>query len=251
MSSLKRALAQPVSTPTPAAVASTFSAGSTPSAPTLTGTGQRAETNVIYARKFLQSKDKPQTIGDIILHLSLQNYPAEHQKELKRLLMLDGKVNYDAKTETFTFRPLHNIRNADQLLAHLQAQKNAKGLSVKELKDGWPDAETAINDLEDRNLLLVIRNKKNKDPRMVWPNDPSLVAPIDEEFKTLWEKIELPDAEHVLKTLEEKGLTPAGRSNMTVKKAVKVEKKKKKRRTGKVTNDHMMPVLKDYSYMKK
>ena len=217
----------------------------------MTGVGTRAETQVYFARQFLKSRDKPQTIGDIILHLSLQHTPPEHQKELKRLLTLDGKINYNPKTELFTFRPLHDIRNADQLLAHLQAQKTAKGLSVKELKDGWPDAEAAIDDLEAKGQLLVIRNKKTKDPRMVWPNDPTLIAPIDDEFKKLWDEIELPDNEKVLKILEENKLTPAGRSNVTVKKVTKVNKKKVRRRQGKTTNTHIAGILRDYSGLKK
>ncbi|KKY23594.1 putative transcription initiation factor beta [Phaeomoniella chlamydospora] len=249
MSSFKRTLAQPVLTPTPVPVPSQ---GSILSQPSDTGTGLRAETQVVYAIKYLKSKgDQPQKIGDIILYLSIQNTSDEHQREFKRKLIQNSKVNYDPKTETFTFRPLHDIRNADQLLAYLQAQKTAKGISVRELKDGWEDVETTINDLEDKGQLLVIRNKKNNDPRTVWPNDPTLIAPIDEEFRKLWDGIVLPDKETVVKILEEHHLTPAGRSNVTVKRPVKVEKKAKKRRQGKTTNTHMVGILRDYSHLKK
>ena len=251
MSSFKRQMASAVSTPVPAA-ATQLSSTAIASQPSDTGAGLRVETQVIYAVGYLKQKgDQPQTIGDIILYLSLQHTTDEHKREFKRKLIQNSKVNYSPRTETFTFRPLHNIRSADQLLAHLQAQKTAKGLSVRELKDGWEDVETTINDLEDKGKLLVIRNKKNNDPRTVWPNDPTLIAPIDDDFKKLWDEIILPDNEQLVRTLEENKLTPAGRSTVTVKKAAKTEKKKTKRRQGKTTNTHIAAILRDYSHLKK
>ena len=213
-------------------------------------------TQVTYAIEYLKSKGTPQTLTDLISYLSLQNRENDYKRTIGTILKNHEKVNYDSRNDggesTFSFRPAHNIRSAEQLLRHLQSQPTAQGLSARELKDGWPGAEAAIDELEDQAKLLVIRNKKDNHVKMVWPNDPTLKFGVEEEFQSMWHKIRLPEPGALADELEREGLTPANKSRSVNLKPKKQEKKTKKpRKGGKTTNVHMIGVLRDYSHLKK
>ena len=162
-------------------------------------------------------------------------------------MKIDGR-----EKDLFSFRPIHNIRSADGLLRYLQSQPTAQALSVKDLKDGWHGALDAIDNLEKQGRLSVTRHKKDDSARFVWPNDPSLFFPIDQEFRKIWQKIKLPEPAVLADELEREGLTPANKSRSVKMKPVKQEKKTKRaRKGGKTTNTHMAGVLRDYSHLKK
>ncbi|KAI5284671.1 hypothetical protein KEM52_002800, partial [Ascosphaera acerosa] len=169
-------------------------------------------------------------------------------------LQTHPKITYDPHGAggegTLAFKPPHNIRSADDLLAALHKQPTGNGLSVAALREGWPDAVTEINRLEKEGRLLVTRNKKEDFPKMVWPNDPTLIAYFDPEFKAIWEKVKIPDAETVVEELEKAGITPTNKSKVVKAKPTMERKKTKRtRRGGKVTNTHMAGVLRDYSHL--
>ena len=226
------------------------------SQPQDTGTGRNIMTQVTYAIEYLKNKNSPQTLSDIISYLSVQHRGKEFRRVLNTILTDHDKVEYERKDDggegTFRFRPVHNIRSKETLLGHLQSRQSAQGLSVKELRDGWPGVEAAIDDLELEDKLLVTRNKKDNHARMLWLNDPSLSYEIDPEFQAIWQKIKLPEPKGLADELEKAGLTPANKSR-NAKKLVKQETKKPKkpRRGGKTTNTHMAGVLRDYSHLKK
>ncbi|MCJ1253347.1 Transcription initiation factor IIE subunit beta [Lignoscripta atroalba] len=224
------------------------------SQPADTGTGKNIMTQVTYAVEYLKSKGTPQTLTDLLSYLSLQYREDDYKRTIGTILRNHEKVDYDRNggEGTFSFRPIHNIRSGDQLLAHLQAQPTAQGLNVRELRDGWPGAEEAIRKLEGLGKLLVTRNKKDDHAKMVWPNDPSLAVHIDDEFKSMWHKIRLPEAGVLADELEREGLTPTNKSrSLKAKPKVQEKKTKKPRKSGKTTNVHMMGVLRDYSHLKK
>ncbi|EEQ30468.1 transcription factor TFIIE beta subunit, TFIIEB, Tfa2 [Microsporum canis] len=254
------------STPQPATTAST-PAAQTPrrhdadivySQPANTGTGRDIMTQVIFAIEHMKGKNVPLKFADIESYLSLsrQGHDMGYIHALRRILQSHDKVQYDpagANGEgTFQFRPPHNIRSADQLLQHLQSQKTAQGMSVRELREGWPNIVETINSLEKEGKLLVTRNKKDNHPKMIWANDPSLTQKFDPEFCQIWEKVKIPDHQTVMEELEKAGITPTSK-HKAAKARPKVEQKKvkKARRSGKTTNTHMTGILRDYSHLKK
>ena len=226
------------------------------SQPKDTGTGSHIITQVTYALEKLKEKDIPWTWQRLGEYLSLHGRDKGYGQALKTILMKHEKVNYERidgkEKDLFSFRPIHNIRSADELLRYLQSQPTAQALSVKDLKDGWHGALDAIDNLEKQGKLSVTRHKKDDSARFVWPNDPSLFFSIDEEFKTMWQKIKLPEPGALADELEREGLTPANKSRSVKAKPVKQEKKTKRaRKGGKTTNTHMAGVLRDYSHLKK
>lgn len=228
------------------------------SQPADTGSGREVMTQVVYAIDYLKSKDRPISFTDIWNYLSIPANQQQHRQVLRRALMEHPKVDYDPKGldgqhPSFRFRPIHNVRSADDLKAYLQRQYTAQGISVKELKEGWPDAIPEIERLESRGELLVVRQKKDNIPKMVWPNDPSLDQRIDQDFKDYWSKISLPANPGELRAeLEKAGLTPTSQVKEVIKVSGGKDKKKRtSRKVGRSTNTHMVGILKDYSQMKK
>jgi transcription initiation factor TFIIE subunit beta len=228
------------------------------SQPANTGTGREIMTQVLFAVEHMKAKNVPLKFGDIVSYLSLQHRARDqgYLNLLRNILQVHEKVKYDPEGAggegTFSFRPPHNIRSAEQLLQKLQAQTNAGGMSVRELREGWPDVELTINRLEQEGKLLVTRNKKDNHAKMVWANDPSLMQQFDQEFRQIWDKIKVPDQRKVTEELEKAGITPTSK-NKVIKPRPKIEQKKvkKPRRSGKTTNIHMMGVLRDYSHLKR
>lgn len=228
------------------------------SQPANTGTGKDIMTQVLFAIEHMKNKGVPLKFSDIVSYLSLQQRANDqgYIQALRSILQVHEKVEYDpkgAKGEgTFCFRPPHNVRSPEQLLQKLQSQSTGAGMSVRELREGWPTVEDAINKLEAEGKLLVTRNKKDNHAKMVWINDPSLTQHFDEEFRNIWEKIKVPDQQAVKEELEKAGITPTSK-NKVVKPRPRVDQKKPKkpRRSGKTTNTHMMGVLRDYSHLKR
>lgn len=228
------------------------------SQPANTGTGKDIMTQVLFAIEHMKSKGVPLKFADIVSYLSLQHRANDpgYVQALRRILQKHEKVDFDPSGAggegTFAFRPPHNVRNPEQLLRKLQSQTTATGMSVRELREGWPNVEDAINQMEKEGKLLVTRNKKDDHAKMIWANDPSLIEHFDEEFKQIWEKIKIPDPQAVKEALDKAGIVPTNK-NKVVKPRVKVEAKKTKkpRRSGKTTNTHMMGILRDYSHLKR
>ena len=226
------------------------------SQPANTGTGKNIMTQVTYAIEYLKTKGTPQTLNDLLSYLSIQYRDEEYQRTVGSILRNHDKVIYDANANggmgSFSFRPVHDIRSGDSLLRSLQSQPTAKGLVVRDLRDGWPDAEEAIDQLESEGKLLVTRNKKDNHAKKVWPDDPSLLISIDDEFKAIWHKIKLPDPGALADELEREKLLPANkRRGLKVKPRVIEKKTKKPKRVTKTTNHHMVGILRDYSHLKK
>lgn len=228
------------------------------SQPANTGTGKDIMTQVLFAIEHMKNKGIPLKFPDIVSYLSLQQRPngQGYIHALRNILQRHEKVEYDPQGAngegTFSFRPPHNIRSTESLLRHLQGQTTASGMSVRELREGWPDVEETINRLEKEGKLLVTRNKKDDRAKMIWANDPSLIQHFDGEFRQIWEKIKIPDEQAVKEELEKAGITPTGKNRVVkVRPMVEQKKVKKPRRSGKTTNTHMMGVLRDYSHLKR
>ncbi|KAF2239237.1 putative transcription initiation factor TFIIE, beta subunit [Viridothelium virens] len=213
----------------------------------------------VYAVKYLKEKEKALTFDDIYRFLSVppQLNTDSVRRDLRNHLKTNPRVDYIPKgfdgKGAFTYRPLHPVHSADELKGYLQARPTAQGISVKELKEGWSAVPTAIDELEAKGELLVTRNKKDGAPKHVWPDDPSLAQHVEQEFRQLWHKMELPpNVSEMRAELERAGLTPTSQIKQPVAQKKQKEKKKRAPRSGgRTTNVHMTAVLKDYSNRKK
>ena len=233
----------------------TMSSADIYSQPAATGTGTDVRTKVLFAIDSLKGKS-PASIPTSTLvadNIRGPEQTPELVSRFKAFLKANEKVSYNKETDSFSFRPVHDIYNADDLIGYLQSQTTALGLNIRDLKDGWNNVEKGVDQLEGEHKLLVVRNKKDNHAKMVWADDPTLHQPIDEEFVKYWNDIPMPSGGHeaIVKELKHRGMALADSGVLRVPKVTKKEKPKKAvRRGGKVTNTHMQGILRDYSHLK-
>ena len=240
-------------------------------APTTTGHtgGGELLTQVFMSINYLKEKDlRPVAFDDLIGYLSL---PTDAQKQIpliKQALRGNDRAEFipaslsPSGKESFKYRPLHPVTNAEELKTYLMAQPTAQGIAAKELKDGWPDAFKELDGLEVEGHVLLSRWKKDSTPRMVWADSPTyhILNPktmkpqhVDADFADVWAKTRLPANEMDLRgELEKAGLTPTS-AVKEVRRAEMGKKARKKvvRKGGKTTNSHLLGILKDYSGARK
>ncbi|KAK8173953.1 hypothetical protein IWX90DRAFT_159004 [Phyllosticta citrichinensis] len=276
MSFLKASSATSAPSPTPSASSQAGKKRPRPvegtpvySQPENTHSGFQMVTRVTFALEYLKEKDKALAFEDVFSHLSIQVQeegakprPAEKGGRdwiaLFNIMRGHPKVEYDPKDfngkGSFRYRPPHNVRTADELKGLLQRQSSSVGIRVAELKDGWPGAVDAINELDKKGEILVTRNQKTGQPLLVWQNDPSLAHHVDDEFKQMFLSIPLPaNPDDMRSRLEAAGLKPVS-APKEVKPAAAGNKQKKKkapRKGMKTSNTHMLNVFRDYSDKKK
>ena len=203
----------------------------------------------------------------LIGYLSLPNDAAGNIPLIKRALRGHERATYLPKSasgtgkEAFKYRPTHPVTNSEELTTYLAQQPTAQGISVKDLKDGWPDCAPYLDTLEREGKILVTRNKKDNSPRMVWADSPSyhittttgpnsVPQQADADFMDIWSKTRLPGSEQELRSeLEKAGLTPTSQVKevKTLGGGKRKEKRRVNRRGGKTTNSHMLGILKDYT----
>jgi len=233
------------------------------SQPAATGYGTEAFTQVTYVIEFLKKKDEAKTFQEILEYLSQVYADEQTKKRIAAILKRHERVrwmpdpalkNQTWDSGTFRHNPIINVRNKGDLIAYLQNKPDAQGISVKDLKDGWPDCEDAINDLEKEHKILVTRTKKDNHARMIWIDDPSLIHNVEPEFQVMWHKIELPSVDDTVRNLINAKQKPASEDpSKRVKAPPKPKEKKKKapRKGGRTTNLHMQHLLKDFSHVKR
>lgn len=244
-------------------------------------------THLTYAVDFLKSKGTPKTLGEIFDHLSLQFNDPQYRQQFSMLMRKHPRIQFTPPPRApkggsssggkdssgkdggagkeqlpswalgkYEFRPkIPGVKSKTTLLAHLQAKTDASALSVKELKDGWPDCDEAIKELEDEHKILVVRTKKDGHAKFVWPDDPRLAHAVDAEFKVLWHRVEIPAVDDIVRKLVAVGQKPASEDPRLKKVDGGPGSKKPKRRANRggkpQQNVHMTHLLQDFSGLRK
>lgn len=199
---------------------------------------------LLWATEYIQKKGKPVLLNELTDYISIKS-----DDKIIDLLKKLEKIQFDSKKNSFKYISTYDVHSAQELLNLLRSQVTFKGISCKELKDGWPQCDETINELEEDSKILVLRTKKDKTPRYVWYNNGGDLNRIDEDFIKMWENVQLPQFAELPRKLQDLGLKPASIDPATIKRQTKkVEIKKKKQRRGKITNTHMTGILKDYSH---
>lgn len=206
--------------------------------------GKEIITNTHYAMQYLK-KDGNQmgkTGAELESYLSIGTLPSS----LIHVLRKHERVHYDAKTDTYAFRPVYSVRSGPQLLTLLESQaatdRRCRGLLVKDLREGWPNCIEELVELEEKGEILLIKNKKDDRPKTVWRSSLQYATKLDQEFIDIFGAVRIPGRDQLSKELESRGLKstsldPRSAINKTGQEAAK-RKKPSKRKT-KVTNTHM------------
>ncbi|THH17485.1 hypothetical protein EW146_g3336 [Bondarzewia mesenterica] len=193
------------------------------SQPADTGTGTNVNTQLLYAVNHLKSVNAPMRLQDLAI---VTNTPLDTDKVLLDKFRAHERVEFDAKTNLYSFRHDYNFRNKAALLTEIQrATRRGGGLSIRSLKESWKDAPVAIEELEKEGEVFVTRTLKDGQMRMVfWNEVKAEKAPasedaatetidgngtglsVEKEFYDLWHNMEVPNEVDLLKQLENEGL---------------------------------------------
>lgn len=199
---------------------------------------------LVATTDYLRQLGRPVAVKDFEMSMGFKL-----DEQLRRLIATLERVSLDQQGQTLVYVPLHNIKSGTDLLRVLETQRVFAGLSVKQLKDGWPECLDEITALEQQHRIIVYRTKKDQSPRHVWLNSDRLPlrAHEDPQLTALWNSVEVPGT--LVDTLVKNGLKPTSVQPESLKgnqMPVRQQRRKKVRR-GKITNLHMRGVLKDYS----
>ncbi|VDC07255.1 unnamed protein product [Peniophora sp. CBMAI 1063] len=228
------------------------------SQPADTGTGTNINTQLVYAIEYLKNKNGPARIEDISI---VTNTPLDTNAALLDKFLKHERVEYDPKTKLYSYKHEYNIRNKAALLTEIQREtRRGGGFSVKIIKESWPSAPTALEELEKEGDVFITRTNKDGAMKMVYWNETKLrrgeeVAggsgegarngtgfSVEKEFNELWHALKVPNDVDLLRQLENEGLQASTSEAPTIK-APQGKKKGKKsaprQRQAKITNTHL------------
>lgn len=218
-----------------------------------------------YVHEYLRAQTDPKTAPDIMKHLEDDGHIRDPSTSMCQKIVdalrsqkvvkftPDPKLSeqkWDSGTY-FYLGKLGGIKDKISLLGHLQGKSTMEPLVYKELKEGWPQCDAALNELEREHKIQIIREKKG--PKHIFIDDPTLHNKVEVEFLRMWQRVPLPSSEDIVKKLIAAGQKPASADPSTIKKmdGSKKVKKRTTRRSAMTTNLHMQHLLKDFSHMKK
>lgn len=96
------------------------------SQPSNTGSGSEILTNVVYAVDYLKDRDTPVSWDDLWSYLSVAQDLQHNKPFVKRGLQGHDRVEYLANKDAFRYRPVHDVRSAEELKRYLQIQATAQ-----------------------------------------------------------------------------------------------------------------------------
>lgn len=275
----KKSVASPSPSPSVASTSSAVAptAGTTPkknkleagaiySQPELTGHGAEIATQMVFVVGTLKEKDKVMTLDEVLDHM-LPRPKTEADVKLRVDRLRDNPrirwipdPNLSEQTwqsGTYVHNPIiPGVRTRQSLLKYLQDRKDFMGVVVRDLEDGWKkeEAHKAMLALEREHKILLVKTKKENNPRFVWGDDPTLWHDVDPEFQGLWHKVAVPSLDDINARLIAAGQKPTSEDPRAklMKSAKKVEKKKRvNKRPVRLTNDHLSDVVEKMNPSKK
>ncbi|KAM6490606.1 hypothetical protein JOM56_013949 [Amanita muscaria] len=215
------------------------------SQPADTGTGTHVNTQLVYAVNHLKSTHNPMRLQDLAI---VTNTPLDSDAVLLDRFKNHDRVQYDPKTDLYSYKHEFNFRNKAALLTEIQRQtRNGGGLSVRALKESWKEAPQAIEELEKEGDVLVTRTVKDGQLRMVFwneikPTEEEGGMTVEKEFHDLWHSLKVPDEVDLLRQLELEGLQVTAAESVVPKAPTKKKGKRggaPRQRQARITNVHL------------
>ncbi|KAI0277885.1 transcription initiation factor IIE, beta subunit [Russula aff. rugulosa BPL654] len=244
------------------------------SQPADTGTGTDVNTQLLYAINHLKANNGPMRLDDLAIRTQT---PLDADKVLFEKFRAHERVEFDIKTNLYSFKHDYNFRSKAALLTEIQrSTRRGGGISVRTLKESWKDAPTAIEELEKEGEVFVTRTLRDGQMRMVFWNElradpadlaeegPEAVAKrdaskngtglsVEKEFHDLWHNLNVPNEVDLLKQLQSGGLQETASEAPVIKTPVGKRRGKKsgtRQRTTRLTNTHLkgmgIDLSKDY-----
>ncbi|KII94775.1 hypothetical protein PLICRDRAFT_191639 [Plicaturopsis crispa FD-325 SS-3] len=215
------------------------------SQPADTGTGMNVNTQLVYAVNHLKSTQNPMRLQDIAI---VTNTPLDTDRVLLEKFRAHERIQWDQRTDLYSYRHDYNFRNKAALLVEIQRQtRKGGGIPVRTLKESWKEAPAAIEELEKEGEVLVTRTAKDGQMRMVFwnevkPGDDSGGMQVEKEFYDLWHSLKVPNDVDLLRSLASEGLQATAAHALAPKAPTGKKKGKRsapRQRQVRITNTHL------------
>ncbi|KAF7759687.1 hypothetical protein Agabi119p4_11382 [Agaricus bisporus var. burnettii] len=206
------------------------------SQPADTGTGTNVNTQLVYAVSHLKSTHNPMRLQDIAI---VTNTPLDTNHLLLEKFKAHDKVQYDPKTDLYSYKHEFNFRSKAALLVEIQRQtRKGSGISAREV--------LVTRTVKDGQLRMVFYNELK-------PEEEGAGKLVEEEFRKLWHDLKVPNDVDLLKQLANEGLQVTN-AESSLPKAPTTKKKGKRggaprQRQVRITNTHLkgeIDLSKDY-----
>lgn len=226
------------------------------SQPADTGTGRNQGTQMALLLDFLKKCQNPIRLEDLVLQTGVAALETDTSFR-ERFEAAEG-VQKNPINGTYSFKRVYHARTPEELLKEIHLRgRDGGGLSVKHLKEGFPDVNAHITELEKQGRVLVIRTDKDEPKQVFWneitPEQGG--KPVDDEFRSLWDSLKNPVEADLPKALEKEGLQATASEAVPAKPVTKKKDKKSKagNRNVKIQNTHItnIDLRKDFSADKK
>lgn len=235
--------------------------------PPLTGYGNDVKTQLTFALSRLRTKlGEPQTLQALFEYLGMCDSMEEQKAELMDALKDHERVHWEPQLllagrpwecGTLTYNPvIPDVKDGPSLLDFLLRSEVSLGVAVKDIRDGWPDCDETLKELENNHEIFIFRNRKYNLPQRVFIDKFPHYA-VQPELREKWLNTKLPDKEEIDSKLEEMGEKPSKQENegsTTILPMLKPqrprrrpERQTKKKNKRLLTNPHMQHLLLDYS----
>ncbi|KAG8875601.1 hypothetical protein FRB97_004859 [Tulasnella sp. 331] len=208
-----------------------------------TGTGTQRGTQLAFALDYLKKSQNPIRLEDLAVYADVPTLLSDPL--LLEALERDENVNKNPNNGLYTWKRVYHSRTPEQLLNEIRSKgRDGGGLSVKALKEGFPEVVQHIEQLEQQGKVLVTRHAKDNAPKFVFWNEITTEQGgkmVDAEFIDIWDKLINPVEADLLKALERSGLQATASEDLPAQ-APKGKKKKAKapaKRINKITNTHI------------
>ncbi|KAI9300810.1 hypothetical protein BJ944DRAFT_272420 [Cunninghamella echinulata] len=194
--------------------------------------------------QFLKDSDGPQSVVSITSRTKVN---ITKNQSLWDKLVKNNKIDYDPINQTFAYKPTFQIKSKEDLLSLLISSNRSGGMDYKDLKDSYSKLSDAVEELAGEGKILVVRTKDGN-PRVLFYNDPEQNTHMDNEFKTMWSDIKIPDETDLPKELENAGLKTMEVFEKKVVSEPKPKRSKTRNKKIKITNTHLshIDLSKDY-----
>ncbi|KAG8905173.1 hypothetical protein FRB99_000587 [Tulasnella sp. 403] len=216
------------------------------SQPSDTGTGIQRGTQLAFALDYLKKSQNPIRLEDLAVYSNVPSLITD--ATLLAAFESDPNVNKNPNNGLYTWKRVYASRTPEQLLNEIRTKgRDGGGLSVKQLKEGFPDVVQHIEELERQGHVLVTRATKDNQPKHVFWNEITVEQggkQVDEEFRKLWDGLANPVEADILRSLERDGLQATASETLPAKQLPKKRSKKPKtsNRVHKITNTHIADV---------
>ncbi|KAJ1670527.1 transcription factor TFIIE beta subunit, TFIIEB, Tfa2, partial [Spiromyces aspiralis] len=106
--------------------------------------------------------------------------------------------------------------------------------------DSFLDIIKAAEELKKQRKIFTI-DKDNK-PKVLFYSPPPYIEPIDDEIKSIWKDLRVPDEADLQQQLEQANLKPIRVTHVEVKQDERKEKTRQQNRKIKITNTHLQDI---------